>query len=151
MNRFVIAIALLALACGGRELDPALGKAWVGMTTVIIGGGGQFSYASRMTISVNGDTAIATDICQGGGGNITAKESRDDPRSSYDPDLATWTGSEACSPIPQTGSDCSLVYTFTTASLSLSRYLHTLDADFDGTVADNCGLNTNFGAYFHGS
>jgi hypothetical protein len=150
MNRFVLTLALLTLACGGRRLDPALAKTWVGTTTVIIGGGGQFSYASQITISVNGDAATVTEICQGGGGSIAAKESRDDPQSSYDPDFASWSGSEACPPIPQTGASCPLVYTYTTASLGMDRFQHILSANFHGTVRDSCGVVTDFSAYFRG-
>ena|SRR5215475_4494396 len=142
MHRFVVTLVLLTLACGGESLNSAFGKTWVGTTTATIPGLIPFTSNSQFTVSVHGDTATATDVCPpNGGGSIDAKGSGNS---------ASWAGSMACPPIPQTGLNCSLTLTFTAASMTLSADNKTLNASASGTVT-GCNLNTTFTLVFQGT
>jgi hypothetical protein len=153
MKRSLAAVLLFTLACGGsnegskQTLNPAMGKTWTGTTTVsIVGLATQPApYAGQFTVAVNGNTATATDVCPNGGGSIVATAN-----GSNGPGAALWSGSMACPGIPQTGSNCSLVLTYTAAELILSTDFHTLNAVGSGTVT-GCGMNTTFTISFTGT
>jgi len=118
-------LAILA-ACGGGTnsggLNPAFGKHWVG--TAVVSGALSLSYAAQLTITVDGDTAVVTQLCPDSSGSITVNGSGNS---------AAWTGSLVCPAIPEQG--CSLNVTYTSASATLSSDGRTLTATATANVS----------------
>jgi len=144
MERTLAILLFTGLACGGSSggLNPAFAKTWVGTSTATITGLQPFTSAGQLTVAVNGDTAHVTGVCPpDGAGAIDAKGSGNS---------ASWSGSMACPPIPQTGVNCSITPTFTAATMTLSADGHTLNASGTGTVT-GCNLNTTFTLAFQGT
>lgn len=132
-------LALALVACGGSDaIDPAFAGTWNGTTLVSISGFAPVSYASSVTISVNGGAARIANACPVGVGSVTATGSGE---------FITWRGSLACSPV--SFPDCaSVLFTLLSGSLTLNG------GTLSGSVAANgegCGVTRAATFAFQGS
>jgi hypothetical protein len=146
MKRFCLVGALsLALACGGSDstgsLDNAFAGTWNGTTTLTLAGYAPYSYASQLSVSVNGETATASNICPaiGDGHTLTVHGTGNS---------ASWSGSLTCNPVQFT--QCSsVVFTFHNASAVLNPS-GSLSAQGSGS-ATGCGITLDFTFSFTGT
>ena len=119
-------VLAMLVACGGGTngggLNPAFGKHWVGTSSVT--GAISLSYASQLTIAVDGNNATVTQICPDNSGSLTVTGSGNS---------AAWTGNLVCPPVA--GQGCSLNVTYTSASATLSSDGRTLTATATANVS----------------
>lgn len=145
MNRMaVLAVAALALACGGSDggsadLNPAFSGTWWGPSTIAAAGYQPYTYQSSMVVAVSGHTATVANICPTGSASLTTSGSGNE---------ASWTGNLVC-PAVSFGGCYALTLTIQTGSARLNSN-GTITVQGTGT-ATGCGNNMNVTYTFIGS
>ena len=124
----VLLFSLSLAACGGSDspsaaLNSAFNGSWVGTSTLTAQGYAPLTYQGQTSVAVSVSTATLSNICPGGGSSITATGSGN---------TASWTGSVVCPAVNVVGFCSSVVFTATSATMSLSQDGATLTAQASG-------------------